>query len=63
METNEDIIELYKLLTIKNIVGRVAWYILAGLLICSITFNYIINIKCGTSIAINSQKINDLYNN
>ena len=63
MENNQDIIELYKLLTIKNIVGRVVWYILAGLLICSITFNYIINIKCGTSIAINSQKINDLYNN
>ena len=63
LENNPDIIELYKLLSIKNIVGRIIWYILAGLLICSVTYNYIINIKCSGSISSNIAKIEDLYNN
>jgi hypothetical protein len=62
IENNLDIIELYKLISIKNIVGRIVWYILAGLLICSITFNYIINIKCSTSIDHNKRKIDNIYN-
>lgn len=60
---NSVIIELYKLISIKNIVGRIVWYILAGLLICSITFNYIINIKCATSSSVNKTKIDNIYNN
>ena len=31
LENNPNIIELYKLLSIKNIIGRLVWYILAGL--------------------------------
>ena len=62
LENNPDLIELYKLISIKNIVGRIVWYILAGLLICSITYNYIIKIKCSTSIAESKSKIDELYN-
>ena len=62
LENNPDIIELYKLLSIKNIIGRLVWYILAGLLICSVTYNYIINIKCSSSISNNISQISDLYN-
>lgn len=62
LENDPNIIELYKLLSIKNIIGRLVWYILAGLLICSITFNYIINIKCSASISSNRSKIENLYN-
>jgi len=63
LENNSDLIELYKLISIKNIVGRIVWYILAGLLICSITYNYIINIKCATSSDVNKTKIDNMYNN
>lgn len=60
-ENNTDIIELYKLVTIKNIIGRIVWYILAGLLICSITYNYIIEIKCSTSKDASQTAINAMY--
>jgi len=61
LEKNSDLIELYKLISIKNIVGRIVWYILAGLLICSITYNYIINIKCATSSSVNKTKVDNIY--
>lgn len=60
-ENNTDIIELYKLVTIKNIIGRIVWYILAGLLICSITYNYIIEIKCSTSKDASQIAIDAMY--
>lgn len=62
LENSKDIIELYKLLTIKNVIGKIIWFILAGLLICSITYNYIINIKCIGSVTYNKTKIDELYN-
>ena len=62
LENNLDLIELYKLISIKNIVGRIVWYILAGLLICSITYNYIINIKCAPSSTAIQGQIDNMYN-
>ena len=47
---NPKIIELYKLLTIKHVVGKIVWYILAGILISSVSYNYIINISCEKSL-------------
>ena len=44
------IIELYKLLTITHVVGKIVWYILAGILISSVSYNYIINISCEKSL-------------
>ena len=41
-----DEIELFKLVNIKHIIGKLMWYILAGTVISSISYNYIINIKC-----------------
>jgi hypothetical protein len=43
-------LQLYKLLTIKHVVGKVVWYILAGILISSISYNYIIGMSCEKSI-------------
>ena len=48
--TDPDIIKLYKLITIKHVVGKIVWYILAGILISSISYNYIINISCEKSL-------------
>ena len=47
---NKDIITLYKLITIKHVIGKIVWYILAGILISSISYNYIIGISCEKSV-------------
>ena len=47
---NTDIITLYKLITIKHVIGKIVWYILAGILISSISYNYIIGISCEKSV-------------
>jgi hypothetical protein len=44
------IITLYKLITIKHVIGKIVWYILAGILISSISYNYIIGISCEKSV-------------
>ena len=41
-----DELELFKLVNIKHIIGKLMWYILTGTVISSISYNYIINIKC-----------------
>lgn len=40
---------LYKLVRMKDIVAEFVWYLLAGVLISSITFSYISNSKCKRS--------------
>ena len=49
-ETNPDIQNLYKLLVIKNVLGQITWYILAGVLVSSVSYNYIINMSCDKSL-------------
>lgn len=61
-DNDDDVKKLYKLIIIKNIIGKVVWYILACLLICSITYNYIINIQCSPSLENSMSKIDELYN-
>ena len=50
LEGNKLIIELFRLVNIKHIIGKVVWYILAGILISSITYNFIINITCENTL-------------
>jgi len=50
-DSNKDpIMELYRLLVIKQFIGKVVWYILAGILISSISYNLIINLSCDKSL-------------
>jgi len=49
-ENNPDIQNLYKLLVIKNVIGQLTWYTLAGVLVCSVSYNYIINMSCEKSL-------------
>ena len=63
------IVELFKLVNIKFIIGKLIWYILAGSLIASISYNYIINMKCQQDInklddfsKTNSPDVNDINN-
>jgi len=49
---NKDyLLELYRLLVIKQLIGKAVWFILAGILICSISYNLIINMSCEKSVA------------
>ena len=43
---DDDELKLFQLLNIKHLIGKLMWYILAGTVISSISYNYIINIKC-----------------
>jgi hypothetical protein len=42
--------DLYKLLVIKNVIGKVTWYALTGVLVSSVSYNYIINMSCEKTI-------------
>ena len=46
----DPIMSLYKLLVIKQALGKIVWYILAGILISSISYNLIINMSCEKSL-------------
>ena len=50
-------LELYKMLVIKDYIAEYVWYILTGILVASITYNYIVNIGCDFS----SQQMRDKY--
>ena len=50
LRNNADIQNLYKLLVIKNVLGQITWYILAGVLVSSVSYNYIINMSCDKSL-------------
>ena len=43
-------LKLYQLLVIKQALGKIVWYILAGILISSISYNLIINMSCEKSL-------------
>jgi hypothetical protein len=44
------IILLYQLLVIKQLIGKLVWYVLAGILISSISYNLVINMACEKSL-------------
>ena len=58
---NQDIAELYKLVNIKFVVGKLMWYLLAGTLVASISYNYIINIECQSSLTETQTAVQNLY--
>ncbi len=47
---NKPILEIYKLVTLKHIIGKLFWYILAGILISSISYSFIINLTCNKTV-------------
>jgi hypothetical protein len=44
------IILLYQLLVIKQLIGKLVWYVLAGILISSISYNLVISMACEKSL-------------
>uniref|UniRef100_A0A6C0LKJ5 Uncharacterized protein n=1 Tax=viral metagenome TaxID=1070528 RepID=A0A6C0LKJ5_9ZZZZ len=52
--------QLYSMIVLKDTVASYIWYLLAGLLITSVSYNYIVNTTCSTS-AKDMQKRHDEY--
>lgn len=49
IDSNE-IISLYKLIQLKELVGKYIWNLLTGILVTTVSYNYIINSGCNNSI-------------
>lgn len=45
-----EIITLFKFVQLKEIVGKYIWYLLSGILVTSISYNFIVNIQCNNSV-------------
>ena len=63
IETDTNIIDFYRHIVAKHFIGKIIWYILAGILISSITYNYIINITCERTLDETQEMYNKLYSN
>jgi hypothetical protein len=46
----EHLLKLYQLLIIKQVIGKIVWYVLAGILISSISYNLVISMACEKSL-------------
>lgn len=48
--TSPEIIQLFKFIQLKNLIGTYVWNILTGILVVSISYNFIINSECSNSL-------------
>ena len=60
---NPKVIELFALVKIKELIGKLFWYILAGTLIASISYNFLINMTCEKTLDQSKKEYSELYNN
>lgn len=49
-DCDKKLADIYKLVLLKHVIGKLFWYILAGVLISSITYSFIINLTCNKTI-------------
>jgi hypothetical protein len=61
-ENNNIINEIYKFVVMKNIIGKLVWYFLAGTVVCAISFNYIVNQTCTLNVSEQEENLNNLLN-
>jgi hypothetical protein len=47
---NINLLKLYQLLVIKQVIGKIVWYVLAGILISSVSYNLVISMACEKSL-------------
>lgn len=47
---DKNLLKLYQLLVIKQVIGKIVWYVLAGILISSISYNLVISMACEKSL-------------
>ena len=46
----KNLLKLYQLLVIKQVIGKIVWYVLAGILISSVSYNLVISMSCEKSL-------------
>tara|TARA_X000000368_G_scaffold419082_1_gene422212 strand:+ start:2138 stop:3253 length:1116 start_codon:yes stop_codon:yes gene_type:complete len=63
IDKNSQFIKLYALIKSKFFIGKIIWFILAGLIISSISYNFVINLSCNKNTAIESALIKNIYEN
>lgn len=56
-------VNLFALINVKKIVGKLFWYLLAGTLISAISYNFIINMSCNKTLDQSTQEYDELYKN
>jgi len=61
IKKNKYIIDLFALVNIRDIIGSLFWYVLAGTLIASISYNLIINMSCEKTLEQSNQDYTELY--
>lgn len=61
LEFDENIIKIYQHVNVKFFLGKLVWYMLAGILISSITYNFILNIKCEKTSEETSKAYDELH--
>lgn len=58
---NDNVVQLFALINVKDIIGRLFWYMLAGTLIASISYNFIINMSCEKTLEQASKDYSDMF--
>ena len=58
---DDNVVQLFALINVKDVIGRLFWYILAGTLIASISYNFIINMSCEKTLDQAKKEYSDLY--
>jgi hypothetical protein len=56
------LMDIYKLVILKHIIGKLCWYILAGVLISSITYSFIINLTCNKTMEEAAREYSEFVN-
>ena len=57
------VVQLFALVKIKELIGKLFWYILAGTLIASISYNFLINMTCEKTLDQSKKEYSELYKN
>jgi hypothetical protein len=58
---NDNVVQLFALINVKDIIGKLFWYVLAGTLIASISYNFIINMSCEKTLEQASKDYSDMF--
>jgi hypothetical protein len=56
-------VNLFALINVKKLIGKLFWYVLAGTLVSSVSYNFIINMSCDKSIDQTEKEYSELYEN
>jgi hypothetical protein len=56
-------VNLFALINVKKLIGKLFWYVLAGTLVSSVSYNFIVNMSCDKSIVQTEKEYSELYEN